>query len=78
VEVRHGFNNGMTSLLGNDGLLLQTPDSCSARLREQLQTIQAMALHMMQRFTSLDLELQTAESDSSASAPSTAQRKVGT
>lgn len=67
--------------MGNDELLLQNPESCSARLREQFQTIQAMALrlhHMMQRFTSLDLELQTAESDSSASAPSTAQRKVGT
>jgi len=61
VEMRHSFNNAMTSLLGNAELLLQNPDSFSARVREQLQTIQAMALrlhHMMQRFNSLEAELQ--------------------
>jgi len=81
VEMRHSFNNAMTSLLGNAELLLMEPGAFSARVREQLKTIRAMAMRMnqmMQRFNSLEAELQIAESDSSESAPSIAQRKVGT
>jgi len=81
VEMRHGFNNAMTSLLGNAELLLQDPDSLSARVREQLQTIRAMALrlhHLMQGVSLLENALQTAASDRSESAPPLAPRKVGT
>ncbi len=67
VEVRHSFNNAMTSLLGNAELLLQEPCAFPARVLEQLQTIRAMALRlhqMMQRFSSLEAEMQTAAEDS--------------
>lgn len=66
VEMRHAFNNAMTSLLGNAELLLQEPGAFSARVREQLKTIRAMALRlhqMMQRFSSLEAEMQIAEEE---------------
>ncbi len=81
VEMRHGFNNAMTSLLGNAELVLMEPGAFSARVREQLQTIRAMALRMhqmMQRFSSLEAKMQIAEEDPSESVPLIAQRKAGT
>ncbi|HYN15543.1 MAG TPA: hypothetical protein VES66_07125 [Terriglobales bacterium] len=79
IEMRHGFNNAMTSLLGNAELLLMEPGVFSARVREQLKTMRAMAMRMnqmMQRFNSLEAELQIAEGDSPEGAPSIAQPKV--
>lgn len=76
VEMRHSFNNAMTSLLGNAELLLMEPGAFSARVREQLNTIRAMALRMNQmmlRLRSLEAEMEI-ESDP-ADIP---QRKVGT
>jgi len=67
VEMRHSFNNAMTSLLGNAELLLEEPGAFSARVREQLKTIRSMALRlhqMMQRFSSLEAELEVSEEDS--------------
>jgi len=72
VEMRHAFNNAMTSLLGNAELLLQEPGAFSARVREQLKTIRAMALRlhqMMQRFSSLEAEMQIAEEESQTEKP---------
>jgi len=66
VEMRHAFNNAMTSLLGNAELLLMEPGTFSGRVREQLKTIRAMALRlhqMMQRFSSLEAELEIAEEE---------------
>jgi signal transduction histidine kinase len=80
VEMRHGFNNAMTSLLGNAELLLQDPGALPARVLEQLQTIRAMAARMnqmMQRFSALEAEMEIGNSDSSKSTPSIVQRKVG-
>jgi signal transduction histidine kinase len=79
VEVRHGFNNAMTSLLGNAELLLQKRGAFSAEVREQLTTIRTMAIRMNQmmlRLNSLENEMQMVESDPSEGA--VAQRKVGT
>jgi len=67
VEMRHAFNNAMTPLLGNAELLLQDPGAFSARVREQLKTIRAMALRlhqMMQRFSLLEAEMQIVEEES--------------
>jgi len=64
AEMRHSFNNAMTCLLGNAELLLQTPGGLTGRPLEQLQTIRTMALRMhqmVQRFSALETELQTAE-----------------
>jgi signal transduction histidine kinase len=77
VEMRHGYNNAMTSLLGNAELLLMEPGAFSARVREQLNTIRAMAMRMNQmmlRLASLETEMEIIESDP-ADIP---QRKVGT
>jgi len=77
VEMRHSFNNAMTSLLGNAELLLMEPGAFSARVREQLSTIRAMAMRMNQmmlRLSSLEAEMEIVESDP-ADIP---QRKVGT
>jgi len=60
IEMRHGFNNAMTSLLGNAELLLQKRDSLPPRVCEQLQIIQTMALRlhrMMQAVDSIETEL---------------------
>ena len=77
VEMRHSYNNAMTSLLGNAELLLMEPGAFSARVREQLNTIRAMAMRMNQmmlRLASLESEMEIVESDP-ADIP---QRKVGT
>ena len=60
-EMRHSFNNALTSVLGNAELILLSDGNLSAELREQIGTIRDMALNlheMMQRFTSLEAELQ--------------------
>ena len=67
AEMRHSFNNAMTSLLGNAELLLMEPDAYPPQVREQLTTIRAMALRlhqMMQRFSSLEAKLEIAAEDS--------------
>jgi signal transduction histidine kinase len=71
LEMRHGLNNALTSLLGNSDLLLQEPGSFSAPVRGQIETIRNMTLRIhevMQRFSSLEKEMnvvaQQAERDS--------------
>ncbi len=60
LEMRHGLNNALTSLLGNSDLLLLEPGSLSAQARGQIETIRNMTLRIhevMQRFSSLEKEL---------------------
>lgn len=60
LEMRHGLNNALTSLLGNSDLLLIEPGSLSAQARGQIETIRNMTLRInevMQRFSSLEKEL---------------------
>ena len=60
LEMRHTFNNTLTSVLGNSELLLLEPGSLSAEARSQIETIRNMALRMheiLQRFSSLEKEL---------------------
>jgi signal transduction histidine kinase len=64
VDMRHGFNNALTSVLGNAELLLLESGVLTADMREQLETLHAMTLRlheMMQRFTSLELEMRCSE-----------------
>ena len=81
VESRHGFNNALTSVLGNAELLLLEASGLSPEMREQLETLHSMSLRlheMMQRFTSLEMELQCAEKISSSDkAGAVAQAVVG-
>ena len=69
VETRHGFNNALTSVLGNAELLLLESPALADNMREQLETLHAMSLRlheMMQRFTSLEMEMQCAERSQSS------------
>lgn len=67
LEVRHGLNNALTSVLGNSELLLMNADSYETQAREQLETIHTMSLRIhetMFRFSSLENEMQFAEKQS--------------
>lgn len=67
IEMRHSCNNALTSILGNSELLLMEPGAFSADVREQLETIHSMSLRMheiLQRFSSIDSEMQVAEKES--------------
>jgi len=69
VEMRHSFNNALTSVLGNAELLLLETTGLKPTMRDQLETLHAMTLRlheMMQRFTSLEVEMQCAEKSSKA------------
>lgn len=60
LDMRHGLNNALTSILGNSELLLLEPGALAANHRDQVSTIHSMALRIhevLQRFTSLELEM---------------------
>ena len=60
LEMRHGLNNALTSLLGNSDLLLLEPGSLSAKSRGQIETVRNMTLRIhevLQRFSSLEKEM---------------------
>jgi signal transduction histidine kinase len=64
LDARHDFNNSLTSVLGNAELLMQDGAALPALVRDQLETIHSMALHMhevMQRFSSVAAEQQIDE-----------------
>ena len=59
-------NNALTAVLGNAELLMLDGEGLSPQVREQVETIQSMALRlheMMQRFSSLEAELNMEERD---------------
>ena len=76
LEMRHSFNNALTSVLGNAELLLLEPGAVSAEVREQIDTIHSMALRMheiMQRLSSLEAEMNCAEKSSQNETPHPSQ-----
>src|SRR4051812_27779300 len=67
IEMRHSCNNALTSILGNSELLLMEPGAFSADVREQIETIHTMSLRLheiLQRFSSIETEMQMAEKES--------------
>jgi signal transduction histidine kinase len=67
LETRHDFNNLLTSALGNAELLLLDSAELDDVGRDQLETIHTMTLQMheiMQRFSSVVVEMQAAEKQS--------------
>lgn len=67
LEARHDFNNSLTSVLGNAELLMMDGAMLPDSVRDQLETIHEMSLHMhaiMQRFSSLAMEMQAVEKQS--------------
>ena len=74
LDMRHSLNNALTSILGNSELLLLEPGKVSADVREQIETIHSMSMRLheiIQRFTSLEAEMQFAERQSHREMPST-------
>lgn len=72
LEMRHGLNNALTSVLGNSELLLLEPGAFSAPVREQIEIIRNMGLRMheiIQRFSSLENEMRVAEERGSRPVP---------
>lgn len=66
LDMRPSINNALTSVLGNADLLLAAAEDVNAS-REQIQTIQSMALRLneiMQRFSSLACEMRINEKES--------------
>lgn len=64
LDMRHSMNNALTSVLGHAELILLEPGALPAEMREQIETIHSMALRMheiLQRFSSIDTEMQCAE-----------------
>jgi signal transduction histidine kinase len=69
IEMRHSINDALTSLIGNADILLADQGRVSPRNLDQVKTIHAMALRLneiMQRFSSLAVEMQKAEKESQA------------
>jgi hypothetical protein len=67
LDTRHSFNNALTSVLGNAELMLLEPAALPTHVREQVDTIHSMALRlheMMQRFSSLEIEMHFADRES--------------
>jgi signal transduction histidine kinase len=64
LEMRHGLNNALTSILGNAELILLDSGSLSPNLKMQVETIHNMGMRIneiLQRFTSLQKEMQLVE-----------------
>lgn len=71
LEVRHNVNNALTSLLGNSDLILLDEEQLTPALRSQVATIRNMGMRMneiMQRFSSLQKEMQLMEQQNSRKA----------
>jgi signal transduction histidine kinase len=72
LEMRHTLNNSLTSTLGNSELLLLEPGVLSAEARAQVETIHNMTLRIheiMQRFSSLEKELNVLDRQKGKNAP---------
>jgi signal transduction histidine kinase len=80
LEMRHSLNNALTSVLGNSELLLLEPGSLTATVRSQIDTIRNMALRMheiLQRFSSLEKELNSMEKQAEKEKQSRSQAAAG-
>ena len=67
LDVRHSFNNALTSVLGHSELLLLEPGALPAQTRDQVETIHTMALQLcevMRRFSLLESEMRYPEEES--------------
>jgi len=67
LEVRHNLNNALTSVLGNSDLILLDAPELPPAMRNQVETIRNMGMRMneiMQRFSSLQKEMELVEQQS--------------
>ncbi len=64
LDMRHSLNNALTAVLGNAELLLLEPGTLSSNALAQMETVRNMSLRIheiMQRFSSLEKELNVME-----------------
>jgi signal transduction histidine kinase len=67
VETRHNLNNALTSILGNCDLILLDEEQLPETVKGQVETIRNMSMRLneiMQRFSSLQKEMQLVEQQS--------------
>jgi signal transduction histidine kinase len=67
IETRHNLNNALTSILGNCDLILLDEEQLSGTVKGQVETIRNMSMRLneiMQRFSSLQKEMQLMEQQS--------------
>lgn len=67
LEARHNLNNALTSILGNSELMLLDQGNMDPNFRQPVETIRNMGMRMneiLQRFTSLQKEMQLTEQQS--------------
>ena len=75
LEMRPPLNNARTSLLGNSDLILLDQEQLSPAMCSQVETIRNMGMRMneiMQRFSSLQKEMQLMEQQSRKASAATA------
>lgn len=80
LDARHGFNNALTSVLGNAELLMAAANKFDPETREQIETIHTMSLklyEMMQRFSSLEAEMRFEEKNNTREFPRTQSAAFG-
>lgn len=78
LDVRHNLNNALTSILGNSDLLLLDASPLELAQRTQIETIHNTAMRLneiMQRFSSLQKEMQLVEQQSKKLAKNAAAGK---
>jgi len=76
LEVRHNLNNALTSVLGNSDLILLDAPELPPAMRNQVETIRNMGMRMneiMQRFSSLQKEMELVEQQSMKKAAAAGQ-----
>ena len=80
LDARHGFNNALTSVLGNAELLMAAANKFDPETREQIETIHTMSLklyEMMQRFSSLEAEMRFEDKNNTREFPRTQSAAFG-
>ena len=67
IDTRHNVNNALTSILGNCDLILLDEEQLPGTVKSQVETIRNMSMRLneiMQRFSSLQKEMQLMEQQS--------------
>lgn len=76
AESMHGFNNALTAVLGNAELLMLETSGLTPQMQEEIEAIHsnAIRLHeMMQRFSSLEAEIEAGRKQGKSAAAGTTQ-----
>lgn len=76
AESMHGFNNALTAVIGNAELLMLDSASLSPEMQEEIEAVHTNALRLheiMQRFSSLEAEIEAGRKQGKSAAAGTTQ-----